>query len=63
MNADTLLAGAMLAGAVLSFRFLLRARRLSTELWSAKPSSQPLPSGSNMGCPVDIIQEFRGQER
>jgi hypothetical protein len=63
MNAEMIQAGAMLAGTVLSFMFLLRARRLSTELWSARPSSQPLPVGSDVVCPVEIDQEFRGQER
>jgi hypothetical protein len=63
MNAEEILAGAMLVGTVLSFKFLLRARRLSVALWSARPCSQFLPIGSDVVCPVEMNQECRGRER
>jgi hypothetical protein len=63
MNADMIITGIMLVGTVLSFTFLLRARRLSVELWSAKSSSQCSSIGSDVACPVDMNLECRGQER
>jgi hypothetical protein len=63
MNAEMILAGVMLAGTVLSSILLLRARRLSVEMWSAKPSSQFLPMGSDVTCLVEMNQAFRTQER
>ncbi len=63
MNAEMILAGVTLAGTVLSSMLLLRARRLAAEMWSAKPSSQFLPIGSDVANPVELNLEFRGRER
>jgi hypothetical protein len=63
MNAEMILAGIALAGTVLSFMLLLRARRLAVEMWSAKPSAQFLPIESDVACPIELNQELRGQER
>jgi hypothetical protein len=63
MNAEMILAGVVLAGAVLSFIFLLRARRLAAEMLSAKTYSQFLPVGSDVVAPVEMNQEFSGRER
>jgi hypothetical protein len=63
MNAEMIQAGVVLAGTVLSFMFLLRARRLAVEMWSAKPSSQYSPIGSDVACPAEMRQEVKGRER
>jgi hypothetical protein len=63
MNAEMIQAGVVLAGTVLSFMFLLRARRLAAELWPAISSSQCLPIGRDVACPVEMNQEFSEQER
>jgi hypothetical protein len=63
MNAEMIVASVMLAGTVLSFIFLHRARRLAVEMWSANPSSQFLPMGSDVAGPVEMNRKFRRQER
>ncbi len=40
MNTEMILVGTQLVGMVLSFTLLLRARRLSVELWSTRLSYQ-----------------------
>jgi hypothetical protein len=63
MNAEMIQAGVALAGTALSFVFLLRARRLAVEMWSAKASSQVLRNGSDLACPGAMRQEVKGRER
>jgi hypothetical protein len=48
MNAEIAITGASVIGLVLSSTLLLRARRLSDKLWSARPSSQRTPAGNVM---------------
>lgn len=63
MNAEMIQAGVVLVGTVVSSLLLLRARRLAVELWPAISSSQGLPIGRDVACPVEMNQESSGQER
>jgi hypothetical protein len=63
MNAEMILASAQFVGLMLSFTLLLRARRLSAELWSAERSCQRLPTGRHVKQPSEIDRIFRTQER
>ncbi len=59
MSAKMILASAQLVGMVLSFAFLLRARRLSVGLWSTGHSCRRLPTVNGIEQPAEIDQKFR----
>jgi hypothetical protein len=63
MNAEMILAGVMLVGTVLSLALLLRARRISVDLWSTGLSARRIPGGNHAGCPTEAAQTFEARER
>jgi len=63
MNAETILAGVMLVGTVLSLGLLLRARRISVDLWSTGHSARRIPAGNRAGSPTEAAQTLEARER
>jgi hypothetical protein len=59
MNTEMIFAGTQLVGMVLSFTLLLRARRLSVELWSTRLSYQRSYTKSNVEQLAEISRIFR----
>jgi len=59
MNAEMIYACIQLVVMMLSFMLLLRARRLSAEIWSTEPSNWRLHAGGDVEQPSEFDQMFR----
>jgi hypothetical protein len=59
MNPEMFLTAAQLMVMLLSFMFLLRARRLSVELWATRTSYWREPTGSLVEQPSEFDLIFR----